>query len=124
MAAITDRASHLADQEYDDYLDRLDGMGRVGYDATGKQAAITADIGDLGYQYGTAKAGIRQNGMGLGVATLADTGRGIAESLNQGMKAGQEAAGNRFSAIMGGLDLAAKLAGSAMGGGSFSKFLG
>lgn len=134
MAAITDRASHLADQEYDDYLSRLDNIGKTGFAATGAQAALTQGKGDLDAQYGRDKAGVYGDATRLGVATLSDTGHAIAGTLKDGMMAGQEAAGNRFGAIMGGVNLVAKLLGSAfgapvagggsVGGNMFSKLLG
>lgn len=134
MAAITDRASHLADQEYDDYLSRLDNIGKTGFAATGAQAGLTQGKGDLDAQYGRDRAGVYGDATRLGVATLSDTGRAIAGSLKDGMLAGQEAAGNRFGALVGGLTLAGRAVGAvagmpvagggSVGGNFFNKWLG
>jgi hypothetical protein len=145
MTEIQDRASHLADQEWDDYLDRLEGVSQVGYDATGKQAGITTAIGDLWTQRGKDKASVYDSNAksraaiygdttALGVNSLAQTSGAIADVGYKGMMAGQEAAGNRFGALMGGLTLGAKLlggiagapvaGGGSVGGNMFSKWLG
>jgi hypothetical protein len=80
MAAITDRAGHLADQEYGSYLDRLSGLSTLGYNATGAQAGLTKGLGDLSATQGTQTAGL-YTGLGTSLAGL-DMGRasGIAGS--------------------------------------------
>lgn len=115
MAAITDRASGLADQEFDDYLDRLNGVAQVGYDATGRQAGLHQGKGDLDAQYGRDRAEVHGGATSMGVGAKQNIGLAQSGVLGQGMMAGQQAAGNRFGAIMGGLDLAAKAVGAAMG---------
>jgi hypothetical protein len=80
MAAITDRAGHLADQEYGSYMDRLNGLTQLGYGATGAQAGLTKGLGDLSATQGTQTAGL-YTGLGTSLAGF-DMGRasGIAGS--------------------------------------------
>ncbi|MBA1156932.1 hypothetical protein [Microvirga mediterraneensis] len=114
MAAISDRAGHMADAEYDDYLDRLNGVVGLGYDATGRQAGITQDRGNLFVQKGRDKAGVYQHASDLGASTMQSTGMATADALQGGMMAGQNAAANRWGMGMSILNLGANLAG---GGG-------
>jgi hypothetical protein len=78
LAAITDRAGNLADQEYQSYQNRLQGMSQMGLQATGAQAGLTKGIGDLDASQGTAKAGMF-TGLGTSLAGL-DTG--LAQNLS------------------------------------------
>ena len=57
-AAIATRAGNEADQEFSSYYDRLNGLGQMGYAATGQQAALTKGQGDLDAAEGTARSGI------------------------------------------------------------------
>jgi hypothetical protein len=145
MQAISDRAGHMADQDYSDYLSRLKGESDTGLQATGSMAALTKGIGDLDVGEGTAKAkvgmtagsqiasldsnsgaqraGIFGNATGLGVNTLANTTQSVVNSGTQGLLAGQQAAANSWSAILGGLNLGAKLLGTAVGGGGIGSAL-
>jgi hypothetical protein len=96
MAAISDRAGHMADQEYDDYLDRLNGVVGLGYNATTAQAGIEKGIGDLGMTYGAGKAAIHGDRMRLDASTAANTAGQYASALQGGMMAGENAAANRW----------------------------
>lgn len=111
MAAITDRASHLADQEYDDYLDRLSGLTELGYSATGAQAGIDQDMGNLNAQKGRDKADVYGTYTGMAVNSRADTADRIASARTGGFMAGQNAAANRWNAGMSLAQLAAGFAG-------------
>ncbi|MBF9234685.1 hypothetical protein [Microvirga alba] len=112
MTAIADYSSHLADQEYGNYLNRLKGVSDVGYNATGAQAGLTKGIGDLYAQQGAGEAGVYGDSTRLGVGTLANTTNGISNAVQGGMMAGQNAAANRWNM---GMSLAS-LGASALGG--------
>ncbi|WP_262268617.1 hypothetical protein [Microvirga yunnanensis] len=120
-AAISDRAGHMADQEYDRYLGRLDGLNRLGYDATGRQAGVLSDRADLFTGRGRDRASVYGDATRLGVSTAQHTADGAVSALHGGMMAGQNAAANRFGAIMGGLQLGSKLLGGAAGGGGLGR---
>lgn len=119
MTAITDYSSRLADQEYGNYLSRLKGVSDVGYAATGAQAGLTKGIGDLYGQQGLAEAGVHGDNTRLGVNAQQNTTGGIANAVQGGMMAGQNAAANRWGMGMSLASLAAGLAGNAMGAGMF-----
>lgn len=112
MAAITDRASNLADQEYDDYLDRLSGLTELGYTATGAQAGIDQDMANLNAQKGRDKTGVYSNFTGMAVNSRADTADRIASARLGGMMAGQNAAANRWNMGMSLANLGAGFAGN------------
>lgn len=108
MAAISDRAGHMADQEYDQYLSRLNGIAGVGYNATTAQAGLQKGIGDLRVGYGkdratifdnnaTERSNIYTHGLDLGVNSLGNTAQMIAGIGQKGMMAGQEAAATRLN---------------------------
>lgn len=118
MTAITDRASNLADQEYDDYLGRLKGISDVGYTATGAQAGLTKGIGDLSATQGAAEAGVYGDSTRMGVGAIDGTRHGISSAVYGGMMAGQNAAANRWNMGMQGLNLLAGLGGRLMGMGA------
>lgn len=61
MAAISDRAGHMADQEYGKWQDRLAGLSSQGMQGAGAQAGLYRGIGDLGAQQGRDEAGIYGN---------------------------------------------------------------
>jgi hypothetical protein len=67
MAAITDRASNLADQEYDGYLSNLKGLTDLGYSATGAQAGLDQGIGNLYVGEAQDKTGLETNIAGMKV---------------------------------------------------------
>jgi hypothetical protein len=111
MAAITDRASDLADQEWDDHLDRLNGVVSLGYDATGRQAGVLSDRAGLYTQKGRDKADVYRGFTSMDVNSWQTTSGAIAEALHGGMMAGQNAAANRWNAGMSLAQLAAGFAG-------------
>ena len=115
MVAIQDRANHLADQEYGDYLNRLKGISDVGYAATGAQAGLTKGIGDLYGQQGRDKAGVYGDSARLGVLSQQNTTQGIANAVQGGMMAGQRASANRWGLGMSIANLGASLLGSYWG---------
>lgn len=115
MQAIADRASALADREYSSYLDRLKGVSDVGYGATGAIAGLTKGIGDLYGQQGRDEAGVYGDSTRLGVLGQQNTTQGIANAVQGGMLAGQEASANRWGLGMGLANLGASLFGSYMG---------
>lgn len=68
MAAISDRAENLADQEYGGWQDRLNGLSGMGLQATGAQAGLTKGIGDIYSGLGSSQAGIF-TGLGSSLAS-------------------------------------------------------
>jgi hypothetical protein len=97
MAAISDRAGHMADQEFDDYLDRLNGVVGLGYNATTAQAGLDQDLANLRMQYGRDRAGTIGSFTGMGVNARQGTAGNIAEARTGGLMAGQNAAANRWN---------------------------
>lgn len=112
LAALSDRAGHEADQEYGNWYDRVNGLSQTGYDATGKQAAITTGRGDLATGYGQAQAGVYGGDAAARAGIYSNTGTALANSLsNTGQqqmqsaqnayKAGDEANKNTWNALLG-----------------------
>lgn len=134
MAAISDRAQNLADQDYGSYLDRLNGIGQMGYNATGQQAGLRSQQGSAIANAKTNKMsllnGVYQNSTGLGVNSLANTGNQIAQLGYNGMMAGQQAAATRMNFGLGALGTGLNLlslgtgGGNTIGGSLFSKITG
>ncbi len=108
-------ASGLASQDYNSWLSNLSGLDTKRYGATTGQAGTFGALGNAALSTGTAKANL-----------AASTAAGIGQAGANGLMAGQQAAANRFGALMGGLNLVSGLAGKALGGGggAFSIFGG
>lgn len=104
-------ASGLASQDFNNWLANLANLDTKRATAVSGQAGAETGLGNVGVQTGVAKAGIST-----------DTARGLAQVGQQGLMAGQQAAENRFGALMGGLSLASSLAGKAFGGGGLGAF--
>lgn len=139
VAEMQDRASHLADQEYGTYYDRLRGIADTGYNATGAQAGLRAGEGGLDYGYGgdvagvygntaQAKAGLYENTAVAGANALSNTGNKLIDANNAAAKAGQDASTNRLTlgtgianALVG---LAGRYVGSPSGSAAVSKYIG
>lgn len=85
IAAVQDRAANLADQEWGDWLSGLNGLGQIGYNATGNQASLTKGIGDLYAQQGGLDAGIRSSMAGLGASTVTNAGNSLANLRMQAL---------------------------------------
>jgi hypothetical protein len=105
LAALSDRAGGLADQDFQQYLDNLSGVSREGQQALGSQlsgrtaqAGLSENFGsrlsDLASQYGKNQAGLitdagtRQAGLATGLgeaqANIAGTGgRNLADLASQ-----------------------------------------
>lgn len=115
MAAVTDRASHLADQEYDDYLGRLNGLGQMGFAATQAQGQTLSDRADLWRGRGQDFANVHRDSTHMRVNTQQRTGELQADALKGGMLAGQQAAANRWGMGMSLLNMGAGLAGRIFG---------
>lgn len=127
MAAISDRAGNMADQEWDDHLGQLRGLADMGMQATGAQAGIRQGLGGLYAQEGrdvssiygdnaARRAGIHTGTAALTSGTLGDLGRIQYQATDQAAQAGQKVKENIFGAVMGGLSLGSNLLGSWMGG--------
>ncbi|MEZ0171028.1 hypothetical protein [Microvirga sp. TS319] len=135
LDAITRLGSNLANQEYGSYLDRLNGVAKLGYDATGQQAGALRDLGNLATNYGTQRAnvygqtagnightygqqaGYRYGAGNTGGQLIANIGQGLANAASQNELAGQQAAANRAGLLMSGLQLGASVLGGGFGGG-------
>lgn len=135
MQAITDRASNLANQEYGGWQDRLNGLSNTGLAATGQQAGLQAQLGNLNAQegrdvanlWGTSagqEASTYGNFAGLGANSLANTGNQVISAGTGAMLAGQNAAQNRLNFGMGLAGLGVGLLGRGMGGGFGNMFGG
>ncbi|KFC74508.1 hypothetical protein FG93_01094 [Bosea sp. LC85] len=127
QAAITDRASNLANQEYGGWQERLNGLSTLGYQAAGSQANLQQGLGNLHAQQGrdlsgvhretaAREAGIYGNFAGLGASNLANLGQQTLDLGSAGLMAGQQAAGNRLNFGMNLASLGAGLAGRYFGG--------
>jgi hypothetical protein len=119
MAAISDRAGNMADQEYGNYQNRLQGMSQMGLQATGAQAGLTKGIGDLYAAQGTAGASVYDD-LGRSLASLQMAhGNQTASSNMQaatGVAAGNTAAGEAGDAAsMANQNLLLGIGGSLLG---------
>jgi hypothetical protein len=121
MAGISDRAGQMANQEYGNWLARLQGIGQTGYNATAAQAGAAQGLGTGTasiYQDDAARqAGIASNTSALGINALTDLGKLSAQNTNSGMLAGQTADQNSLNALLGVLGLGAKVATAPVSGG-------
>lgn len=108
MTALSDYAQGRQNEEFGRYQDRLSGFGNQAIGLGGQQAGIFQGIGNLYQQGGLAKAGIQQQ-----------MGQQAAQTIGQGMMAGQNAAANRMNFGMQLGSLAANALGSAAGGSGF-----
>lgn len=102
MTEISDRAGHMADQQYGGWQDRLKGVGDRGFNATGTVAGFDAQQGrDTSGVYGdnaTRRAGIYE-GAGRSQAGLyGSTAAGIAGTLSDLSKSTQDATYKAFGA--------------------------
>jgi hypothetical protein len=120
QAAITDRASHLADLEYDDYLGRLDNIGKTGFAATSAKGDVLSDRAGLFVGRGRDKANVYQHATDMKINSAGMLDQMTANAIQGGMMASQNAAANRWNFGMQGVKLLADFAGSASG----SKLLG
>jgi hypothetical protein len=127
QAAIADRAGHMADAEYGSWQDRLDGINRLGYAATGAQAGVDRGIGDLYANEGQGVAGVygndaaRKAGITTGIAgTSANALSHMTDSLVQGNNnvatATQKANEDTTNMWLNIAKLGASLAGTSLGG--------
>lgn len=76
LTALTTLGSHLADQEYGGWLDRLQGQAATGMAATAGQAAGLGAQGQLGYTLGSNLAGV-DTSQGQNVSNLYSTMSGL-----------------------------------------------
>lgn len=106
LQALTRFGQGLANQEYGGWQDRLAGLGNMGLAASGEMAGNRMRLGDIGMGVAQQRAGIQSN-----------TENAIGAAQAGAHMAGQQAAQNRFGAVMGGINTVANLAGKAMGGG-------
>jgi hypothetical protein len=136
LAEIASLGSKLADQEWDGYLDRLDGTAHLGYDAAGQQAGAARSLADLATGYGAARAnlaaaeagdlagtygrsaGLRGQTAGAQANLISGLGEDMSHNLGQGMMAGQNAAQNRLNF---GVQLGSLVSGALGSGGMFGR---
>jgi hypothetical protein len=126
LAALSDRAGNMANQEYLGWLGRLQGIGQTGFNAATGQAGIGRGMGDLATRRGetiadvysgdaTRKAGIYGNTSALMANSLLNLGTKQAENTGAGLMAGQNASANTLSALLGVLGLGSRAAGAYYG---------
>ena len=130
LAAISDRAGHMADDEYGSYKAGLSGLAQLGYGATGAQAGLTKGIGDLDVSFGRDNASVYANTGNRSAGVITGTAAGQASNdlsstnlisslaLQGGQAADKErAANNPLSIAIGGLTGLAGLAKATNGAG-------
>ncbi|MCJ2129219.1 hypothetical protein [Methylobacterium sp. E-045] len=103
----------LASQDWNNWLQNLSGLDTKRYGATTGEAGTFGQLGSAALGVGQAKAGI-----------ATQTAQGIGTAQANGLMAGQQAAANRFGAMMGGLNLVANGVGSLAGNGNAMGNLG
>lgn len=81
ISAIQDRASHLADQEFGSYYDRLQGASDRGQAAVGQVAGIDQALGGLAYGYGGDVSGVYGDVAGRAADIYGNTARLNAAAL-------------------------------------------
>lgn len=131
IAAISDRAGQMANQEYGNWRAGLQGLGQTGFAATGTQAGLQSGmqkgIGDLYAAQGTGSGTIYQQNAGrlsdiytgtagIGANAIANTTSGIVNQNTLGQQAGQQASQNQWNAGLSLLGLGSGLAGRYFGG--------
>jgi hypothetical protein len=80
-AALQDRASNLANQEYQTYVGNLQGVSDRGYGAASAQAGLDQGLGGIGYQHGSDVAGVHGDIAGQRAGIYTNTAQGIGSSL-------------------------------------------
>lgn len=137
LTALQDRAYNLADQEYEGWQDRLNGLVGTGMQANGAMADGYRSLADLDWRYGSAKAGVEgghaddiagtYGNEGTALASLyGNTGsnlasvnsrfaEGIANAGAAGYRAKDEAEKNKMNFILGVGSSLASLGGSMAG---------
>jgi hypothetical protein len=134
LTALSDRAGQMANQEYNNWRNQLQGIASTGYNATNAQAGLAKGQGDLAtgygqdaaktaYQYGQNVGDVYRNDAArvaqtygnttaLGVNALSDLGRENARVVAGGMNAGQQGSANSLNALMSLLGLGTKAIGA------------
>jgi hypothetical protein len=134
LTALSDRAGQMANQEYNNWRQALQGIANTGYNATNAQAGLARGQGDLAtgygqdaakmaYQYGQNVGDVYRNDAArvaqtygnttaLGVNALSDLGRENARVVAGGMNAGQQGSANSLNALMSLLGLGTKAIGA------------
>lgn len=97
-------ATGYASQDFNNWLANLANLDTKRATAVSGQAGAETGLGNVGFQTGVAKAGIST-----------DTAKGLAQVGQQGLMAGQQAAENRFGALLGGANLLARGVGAMAG---------
>lgn len=99
--ALTNYGQGAANQEYDNWLARLQGLGQTGLTAAAGQTGRQGALAGLDTGLGNAQAGI-----------ITGTAQNAGNAISQGQMADQQAnmqgQSNLFSAILGGANLGAK----------------
>jgi hypothetical protein len=141
IAAIQDRASNLADQEYGSWLGNVRGVADTGYQAAGAQAGIDLGQGKMAYGYGgdqssvygdTAArlASLYGNTATQRAGSLNSLSQSLIDANNSAFKSSQDADVNRINLLGGIAGLASKIAaapmtgGGSLGGNLLSKWIG
>ncbi|TVR08172.1 MAG: hypothetical protein EA385_10660 [Salinarimonadaceae bacterium] len=111
--ALTRFGQGLANQAYGGWQDRLAGLGQMGMQAGDAMGANRMRLGDIGMGVAQQRAGIQS-----------DTEQQLGAARAGGIMSGQQAAQNRFGAVMGGVNTLAGLVGQRMGAGGSGFFGG
>jgi hypothetical protein len=114
LAALNDRAVGLANQEYGNWQNRLAGLGTMGLQATGQQAANLTGLGGLNYDTGQQKG---QYGWNAETGAANATAAGI-----EGAAAAKTAGAGNIASL--GLGIANLALGGLGGMGGFGSMLG
>lgn len=126
VAATADLAHNLANQDYGNYYDRLQGVSDRGQQAVGQVAGVDQALGGLAYGYGgdvsnvhggVAKgaADIYGNTARLNAAALGNLGNQQITAQGNAQAAGDRAGANTLNLGIAGLNAAGSLGGAALG---------
>lgn len=129
QAAITDRASNLANQEYGGWQDRLNGLSDTGLRATGQQASLQQGLGNLYAQRGrdessiytnaaTGEAGVHTGLAALGQNNIWQSQGAQSSALTNAAKMAQDNVNSGFSFGTNLIGSGLGLFGLGMGGGN------
>src|SRR5215216_7523326 len=118
LAALGDRAGHMADQGWGDWYGRVNGLGQTGFNATSAQAGFDRAGADTITGDAARRAGVYTDSTGQGLRTLSKLGEnqmdintGYARDANQS----QQNDRNFYTSLAG---LGTSLLGARTSGGS------
>jgi hypothetical protein len=110
-AALADRAGNMANQEFGNWYNRLNGIADRGYNATSSQASIEKGEGDLGYRLGSDQAGVYTGTSSNLSNAISDRTKAITGAANSALAGDQKADNNVFNGVLSVANLGSKLFG-------------